>query len=340
MIGSLLVTAGSLVAAPLPAGAIPGETRWVIHLNVDAARGTALWELLRTKFVEPRREELTPKVAAIENITGTKLPRDLHDVTLFGVAFDEATLGLLIHAPINEERVTAILKLDPEFRSSDHNGHALLTWRDKDRDRLMYASFLSGELVVLSPSAKTVATVLDTFDGKAPALKEPRLLPPGAGAGGAATRPATMGEPVLWLASTHVSELPRRQAADSPFLVKVDSASLGVGLSAERLWARAAADATDEKAAQQLSAAADGLKAMVLLAASDDRANARVRMLANALQNLTITRQGLELSADWSIGMESVDAILELVRPAPARPATTNLAAPAPASPAPPPPGK
>jgi hypothetical protein len=323
-----MVAAASLVtvtrAAQMPAASIPGEARWVMHLNVDAARGTPLWELLRKKFVEPRREEMAPRVAAIENITGTQLPRDLHDVTIFGTAFDEMSVGLLIHAPINEERVTVILKLDPEFRSSDHHGRTILTWRDKERDRLMYASFLPGETVVLSPSAKTVALVLDTIEGRTAPTKNTNLLPKAERVAG----DAALAGPILWIASTNVSDLPRTQAVESPFLVQVDAASVGIGTAQDQMWARAAVLAKTEKAAQQLAAAADGVKAMVALAASDERSPAKVRLLGNAVQALVVKVTGKDVTGEWSIGIDKIEAILEVVTPTAPATRGTNLAAP------------
>src|SRR5262245_34111574 len=77
--------------------AVPQDTRWIIHVDVDAARLTPLWELARQRLVLPHQEEIMPRLTVIERITGLKLPQGLHDVTLYGGSFDEADVCIRIH---------------------------------------------------------------------------------------------------------------------------------------------------------------------------------------------------------------------------------------------------
>jgi hypothetical protein len=305
----------SACADSMNLSAIPEDARWVIHFDVDAATKTPLWELVRKRFIEPRRPQISAPLHTFEAITGLHLPQDLHDITLFGTTFDESTCCLLIHAPFDQEKTTNFLKRAQEFNTLEHNGHTLLTWRDKDRDQLIYAAFAPGDIAILSTTPKMVGVALDTLDGKSGSLKATSPIVPPTAPGMAKS------QPILWLSSMDLGELPQRQKVDSPFLAQMDTASFGIGISEERLYARLAVLAKNDKVAQQLYASAEGIRAMVTLVAADEHATVRQKMLAGAMQNLVLTTDGKAITADWSIGMDKIEAVLEMARP---NPATTS----------------
>jgi hypothetical protein len=132
--------------------------------------------------------------------------------------------------------------------------------------------------------------------------------------------------PFLWIAAMDVSDLPRTRKVDSPLLLQIDTASLAIAATRQRMTVRAAVLAASEKAAQQLRAAADGMKALVALAAADERARPQVRMLGSAVQNLTFSMDGKDVTATWSVDLDKLDAMLEVVRIEPPTPAGTGPA--------------
>jgi hypothetical protein len=314
----LLASALSPVAAqadPLATGTIPDSARWIIHLNIDAARGTPLWDLGRARFVEPQRAAIDQKVRTIEMITGLKLPQDLHDVTLFGTSYDDTSICFYIHAPFNQETTTTFLKNDPEFTTQDHNGHTIITWRDKDHDRLIYSCFVAGDVAMVSPSVRMLGLALDTLDGKSPSLKPMSPLAPPRPATSLTDGPAFQKDlPVAWIAGTSITDLSRVQKVDSPFLQQVESASIAIALGEDKVSARVTAAAKSEKAAQQLYASAEGIKAMVDLSSSDEHAAPRLKMLASAMQTLSFSTEGTKVSADWFVNMEKVEAFADIIQ--------------------------
>ncbi len=158
-------------ADPLAPGSIPTAAKWVMHLNVDAARGTPLWEVIRIRFIVPRQDELRLRARGLENATGLAFPHDLIDVTLYGTGYDDDSACILLHAHFNRARTIAFLRQNPQFSTIDYHGHALIGWRDQGRDRLMFGSFASGDIAIVAPTANAVRLALDTLDGKSPALK-------------------------------------------------------------------------------------------------------------------------------------------------------------------------
>jgi len=325
-IGAWVVTAAANAsyADPLAGSSLPQDTRWVIHLDVDGARlATPLWELARLKLVEPRRAAIMPQLTVLQRITGMKLPQDLHDVTLYGASFDEAAVCVRIHGAMDQANVVAFLRNDPEFQQRDYGGHDVLRWRDKGRDRIMYAAFAPGGFTVLSPDPKTVETALDTLDGKSPALKPDSPLAPAAPTPFAAAR---VNQPIFWMAAEKLSELPRAQPVESPVLAQIDSASVALRWANDRAVAELRVQAAGERAAQQFQAVAEGVKAFVALSAAEDHAPARLRLLSGALQQLTVQADGKTLKGDWSLDIGKIE---ELVTAAQQEQAAATMTAPA-----------
>ena len=317
----LAAAAKASYADPLAASSLPQDTRWVIHMDVDGARlATPLWELARLRLVEPQRAAMMPKLTILERITGMKLPQDLHDVTLFGSSFDEGAVCVRIHGPMDQPNVVAFLRNDPEFQQRDYNGHDILRWRDKGRDRLIYAAFAPGNFAVLSPDPKTIETALDTLDGKSPALKADSPLapvPPPV----AVTR---ANPPIFWMAAEHLSELPRAQPVESPVLSQIDAASVGLRWANDRAVAELLVQASSDHTAQQLQAVAEGVKAFVALSAAEEHAPPRLRLLSGALQQLTVQTDGKTLKGDWSLDIDKLEALVNAALPEP--PAATTAA--------------
>ena len=72
LLTSAIVYAAAAVASgdPLNGTALPAETRWVIHTDIDAARqATPLWELIRTRIVEGDFSSQRNAVSAAESAT-------------------------------------------------------------------------------------------------------------------------------------------------------------------------------------------------------------------------------------------------------------------------------
>jgi hypothetical protein len=283
----------------------------VLHIDVDGARqAEPMWNLARLRFVEPQQAQLLPKLAIIERVSGMKLPQDLHDVTLFSTSFDPSNVCLRIHGNLDEANATAFLRADPEFRQEDHDGHTILCWRDKQADRLMYGTFARPDLAILSANSKAVADALDTLAGKADALKtDSPLAPP------AVEAPAP--QPIFWLAGDGLTELPHNQRPESPLLSQLDAASVSIKWVNDRALVELRLTAKTDKVALQKQSVAEGVKAFVALAASDEHATARDRLMGAVMQNLTTETDGKLLKGNWILDLDRIDALVNTIRSEP-----------------------
>jgi hypothetical protein len=320
--------ASAVYGDPVAGGTIPADTRWIIHVDVDAGRITPLWQLARLRLLQPHQAEIQQRVDMLERVTGMSLPQGLHDVTLFGAAYDESSVCICVHGDADEEKTTRFLKMDPDFRSEDYNGHTVLTWRDKDHDRLMYGTFAampsgqagiaaSGQLIMLSANRKVLESALDTLDGKSPALKPNSPL---MGGGAVAGEQKTV-SPILWIAGKDLAELPQAQ---SPVLSQMDAASFGVQWSNEKATTQVRVLTRSEKTAQQMQAMAEGVKATLALAASEEHATPRTKILSAAMQELAVSTDKNVVKGEWTLGIDKIEGLIDIAKqesiPAPKKP--------------------
>jgi hypothetical protein len=61
-----------------------------------------------------------------------------------------------------------------------------------------------------------------------------------------------------------------------------------------------------------MQAVAEGAKAFVQLAANDDHAPPGTKLLGSALNHLDIKTDGREVHGNWSLGLDKIDALLDL----------------------------
>lgn len=325
--GCVALLGGGLAQAdPLAGGTLPASTRWVMHIDVDGARlATPLWELARVKIYEPRRADMAPRLAMLERAMGTRLPEDLHDVTLYSDTYDDKAVCIRIHGIMDKGNIQAVLRTDAAYSVTDYNKHDIVCWRDKGRDRLMYVGFDTrapatgpgNTWAIVSPDLQALQAALDTMDGKGGLKEDSPLVPQSAG--------AAAGQPILWMAASHLGDLPRIGQVESPVLGQVSAGSVAVRWANERASMQVRLEAKDEKAAQQIQSIADGMKAFVALSAADEHALPRVRMLSSALQQLTVTTAGSTVKGEWTVDVESIGMLLSLAQ----QEAATRAAVPA-----------
>jgi hypothetical protein len=302
--GVVLAAAGAAYGEPLAGSSLPGDTRWVMHVDVDALRQAGpLWEAARGRLGDVPRAALAARVAAFERITGMKVPEQLNDVTMYGASLEEAGACLRIHGKMEAAQVGAFLKTDQDYKQVEYGGHTIMQWREKARDRLMYVTFARPDMAVLAASLEAVEKSLDTLESKTPGLKADSPLVPATAEGG--------GKPLLWLAAQGLGELPRGQA-ESPVVTQMEAASLGVRWANDRVVTDVRMTAKTEQAAQQLKALADGIKAFVELSGADEHAPAGLRVLAGTMGQLTVQADGRTLKGNWPVGIDKIEMLLNV----------------------------
>lgn len=298
VVAGLIANASPAMASGLDPKSVPEDVRWLVHIDVDAIANSGFWELIEDHL--DAKPEQAAQLQQIEMFTGMSIPQDLHAVTLLGMGFEESENVILIKGTANQGQLLGFLQMNPQFASKAHGTHDVITWEDKGK--INHGSFYNSELIIMGQNEQNVMRAIDALDGKSPT----------ASAGSALTQPAGTGV-LVGLAAEGVAELANRQK-DNPFMKNVKTAWFTFAQTDEKsVQLSGKLTCTDEKVAQQMKQMADGLKAVGVMLASDEKADPKLKQIAPFLPGAEITGSGADVMLKWNAPL---DQVKELVRQA------------------------
>jgi hypothetical protein len=249
---------------------LPGDTKWVIHVDMDAARDSKTYDTVAsTLFGEqgPRNG-----IDFYEKVTDSKFPEDLNDVTLYGAAAGDEAGVVVIHAKINRSHVESLIKENQAYSSTPYHGYDVLTW--EDHGQTSYGAFHDDGTVVIAKKAANVQAALDALDEKGETLK--------------ATDPMVAGikpKQFVYVGAKDLKDLHAPNAESNPMVqtVQVGWAALTEDDKGPILTAEMTAASADD--ARKLKQRLDGLTALLGMmgggANADPVAKAAVAATAN-----------------------------------------------------------
>jgi hypothetical protein len=181
--GGLLLALGSQ-AASLQQTHVPAEPAFVLHLDVDKIRPTAVGQYLLSELEKP---EAQSKFAAFQAIFNFDPRRQLHGLTLYSRSMGKDDGVLIVYADVDPGRLTTLAKSAKEYQSATHKQHTIHSWieeKKKAKDGVKprtYAATYGSQAVVFAQQQTEVAQALDVLDGKAAALASTTFWPFGTG---------------------------------------------------------------------------------------------------------------------------------------------------------------
>ncbi len=283
-------------AAALDGKRVPEDAKWLVHVDMDAIRGSKTWK----NVVEGLLEKNAGFQTAVQNVqlfTGFRFPQDLHDVTLYGQAFSEEAGVVVIHVTVDSSALLSQLALAPGYECFKHGEHEVHAWQDKGKQ--LYGSFQSKSVAVIGRSRENVEKAIDVLDGRSAAVKA-----------GAGLAEGAKGAVLAYVGGSGLAELQKLQQAKTPLLNEAELAWVSIGEQEESVVVRAAVGTKTSQTAQQMKALLDGLKAMVSLAAANENADAKTKAAGSALQSLMTTVREKTVSAEWRVSLETVRSLV------------------------------
>jgi hypothetical protein len=169
----LAATVATTHAAPLQRADVINEPHWVLHVDADALRPTAIGQFLLTELEKPEAQK---KFAAFQAIFSFDPRKELHGVTLYGASKAEEDGVLLIHADFDAARLTTLAEGAKDHKSSTHRQHTIHNWIDEKKAEKKgvkprtYAA-IHGKVVILGQKESRVAEALDVLDRAKPNLE-------------------------------------------------------------------------------------------------------------------------------------------------------------------------
>lgn len=160
---------GFAPAAPLDLALVPGDARWLMHVDMEAARGSVVlqksWD--KAKTMHPHLEQMSAMAAGM---IGTDPRKDLRDVTFFGTDLDKTQGVMVLRGRMNRALLEKMVEKAADHKTMEHRGHVMHAWTQKRHMGCSPAgpaagAFFKDDCLVLARSEAAVKGALDTLDG-------------------------------------------------------------------------------------------------------------------------------------------------------------------------------
>ncbi len=173
--------AGGLItrAAELQRSDVIADPAWLLHLDCDGLRPTAIGQFILSEMDKP---EAKTRLAAFQTIFGFDLRNKVHGVTLYGSSLNPTDGVLISYADFDTDHLVTLAKAASQYEASRHNGHFIRSWVENGRagkpgaDTRMYAAF-EGDRVIICRNIPRMVQALDVLDGIAPSMADGKVFP-------------------------------------------------------------------------------------------------------------------------------------------------------------------
>jgi hypothetical protein len=244
-------------AAPLQRADVAGEATWVLHVDCDALRPTAIGQFLLSEVEKP---EAQAKFAAFQSIFNFDPRRQLHGLTLYSTGKTPEDGVLLVYADFDPDRLLTLAKAAKDYHGITYKQQTIHNWIDEKKiakdgvKPRVYAAIQGGHIVVFAQQEKRVAQALDVLDRAAPNLASSGGFPQ-LGASGSAS---------FIQAAARKMELPDSTPNAALFRL-AKSARLEIGEAQGQLRGTLNLEADSEEVAMQMALVGQGLVALMKL---------------------------------------------------------------------------
>lgn len=154
------------LAGPLQRGDVAGAPAWVLHLDCDRLRRTAIGQYLLAEMEKP---EAQAKLAAFRGMLGIDLRQQLHGLTLYGTGSKAGEGVFLVYADFEADRLVALATAAKDYQSTTNRGHVIHSWADVNRRGKngdlprVYAGIHEARVVVFGQREAVVGEALEVL---------------------------------------------------------------------------------------------------------------------------------------------------------------------------------
>ncbi len=277
-------------ADPLDARQIPADAKWVVHIDMDAARDTKTWDAIYTKLVN--NDEFQTKVGQIEQLMNGHFPRDMRDLTLYGRAAGDEAAVIILHAKMDRNQTLGFLQLMNTYQENAYGDYKVISWEDKGKR--LFASFHDDSTVLVGRLEANIQAALDTIDGKGESIKDGPLA--------SGIKPQLL----VYVAAQDLADLKKPNEPQSPVVKEIKSGWICLSEKDGNDIVQANFLTENADTADQLHSAMSGIKAMVSMAGNGDNADPKAQAAAKALKSFTATQTDKVVTVEWPIPLEQV----------------------------------
>lgn len=251
------VAAGaSALALPLQRADVPANPAWVLHVDCDSLRPTAIGQFILSEMDKPGNQA---KLAVFQTLFSFDPRKQLHGATLYSVGTAPEDGVLVVYADFDADKLTTLAKASEDSQHAAYKQHVIYNWIDEKKKPRKgvkprtYAA-IAGARVIFGQREARVAQALDVLDGASPSLATSKAYPE-LGAGGSASFLEGIARKL---------DLPESDPNAALFRLS-KQARLQAGETQHQLTARLVLEANDEQIAGQMATVGQGLLALLKL---------------------------------------------------------------------------
>ncbi len=171
----LSTVAGLVRAEPLNPKQVSADAKWLVHLNADAMRSSAMIDQ-GYKERGDKAKAIIEKVPELRGLCDAIDPaKNVQGITLYGTQLKPEGVAILqakLTEPVLNTLYEDVQKL-PDYATSSHGSHEIYTWthaKGTSHQHGVASSYVQPNMLVFGTSVGEVENALDVLDGKKPNL--------------------------------------------------------------------------------------------------------------------------------------------------------------------------
>lgn len=166
---ALILTAGlSLQATPLPKAQVAGDSKWVLHLDMEQFAPSQTCRIMMNGGKGSK--SFQGMLNHYRTLLGVDPLKDISGITLFGREVTGNRGTALISGALNAQAITKQLSTYPQYATKTYGKMNLQSWTDKTTNRPLWACFYTTRLLILGSDESSILNATATLGGSKPSL--------------------------------------------------------------------------------------------------------------------------------------------------------------------------
>lgn len=259
--GLVAALAGGAQGAALNANQVGAGAKWVLHVDADMLRSSAVGKVLMQKLTTGKDND---KLNALAVLTGVDLRKDLSGATLYSASDREQDSVVMLSGRFNTEHLITMIKANEAYETQSYHGTTVHSWIDEKKHTRTYGAVLqNGGLIVMSGGEGSLKAALDAVGGQGPSLAKGNSNGLALGAAGTS----------IVMASANLASMKNNKPSAQTFK-QAQSAAISIGEEGQDAVGKISLTADSPVNAQHLSDAARGILALIML---DDKTDQKTK---------------------------------------------------------------
>ncbi|HNW08789.1 MAG: hypothetical protein KA117_09485 [Verrucomicrobia bacterium] len=285
-----------LSALPLQRADVPAAPAWVLHVDCDKLRPSAMGQYLLEGMEKP---EIRARLGAFWAALQLDPRKHLRGLTLYGRADAPADGTLLVYGDFQAGQLERAARAAKDHLTTPYQKHRIHQWldtsgnRNPSADQRVYGAMHHQRVIILSRQETNVAHALDVLDCTVRSLRE---------SGQCAQLGNQAGSVFLQAAATKVEPLPVHPATIILRLAR--AARLEMSEASDRFTATLSLEADGNATATQILSAGQALLKLVKL---QPNAASAMRLISA----INLKQQGSEVEATLAASASEIIALLK-----------------------------